>query len=194
VFFRNQGFEKILEPPPFDVSEREITEGQYKGSKVRTRTPFEPEDRLKKVISLNGLNAMELSQSITNRLSGDEDVWSVLPALTIASPLYATGSASRKNEIDRNSEIARKYDPLQIALGVSTNNFTGGFKYPYAISSSGEHGMIYIFGEEVSQRVPKILRASWVAIAIEREVVIRVYSNDFFNDRWKRGKEGNGYR
>jgi hypothetical protein len=114
LLFHNSKLAKILLPPRFSHEMNEA-ERDY----TSTWDSYDPIDRMRTVIESRDLNEENVKASIRNRYRS-KGMDNALPGWIIAQTIAAPFTISKRlRKADEIAELAAKYDPFRISLGMT---------------------------------------------------------------------------
>ncbi len=140
------------------------------------------------VLDARGLWGESLEQNLKRRLpksrKGALDQLPLVVLLPLAVILAPSTLAAQRHE----RAMAKLYDPYRVELETNYDEVAAVFGPPKHIYSLPGSKQIRVYGEQreaqVSPRyVSRRSRFHWVAVEFHDDSVIRVFSNDFFDDR-----------
>lgn len=181
--FHNEELTKILDPRAFDDVDDQVPEWARDVSK-----PIDPEQRLLAVLEARGLWGESLEQNLERRLpksrKGALDQFPLVVLLPLAVIQAPSTLAAQRHE----RAMAKLYDPFKVELETNPDEVAAAVGPPKHLYSFPGSKQIRVFGEQreaqVSRRyVSRRSRFHWVAVEFHDDRVIRVFSNDFFDDR-----------
>ena len=87
-----------------------------------------------------------------------------------------------EQEKDKHRKLLKQFDPLKVELGMSPDQVAETFTSKCVGERRVGESVIRFYGEagEVST-----IRDPWVAVRFEDDLVIAIYSADFFDPRWR---------
>jgi hypothetical protein len=176
LVFVDDGLTKVVEPLTEEFRDVELA-----GAMVSVRMPFDPFDKVEKVLSRPSLSDEDLAAAVDRArarkpaLSFNQTPAAVLtlPALALEAPRIAADYA-------RNRELARRYSPAKVRLGMPADEVDGLYGMPYATHAAPAREM-RVYGEAVALDINPAHRFSWVAVVFEEDRAIAVFTHDFFH-------------
>lgn len=163
-------------PPP------EMERIPYKNTFREVQRPLDVEKRVRLIIHEKGLSGMELVESVRKALPEGTSSLNVLPAFIVTAPLWLMAAKDIKNDYDRNKELAERFDPLKLDVGLSNAQVQMALGNPIKVIGSGDR-TVCLYGSDEPLRVSPVCRFSWVAVTFEGGKVTRIFSNDLFDRR-----------
>ena len=104
----------------------------------------------------------------------------------------AIGYVQAKRDHEKNAAIALKFDGMKIRLGMRQGDVERLFGPPRSCEQFPGGVTAQYFGDDYDTALVYPHSHSWVAVLYQGEVVVGVYSRDFFSPAWKRRRGGCG--
>ena len=177
--FTSGGLRSIVKPPVFEVEQR-----PYRGVSREVKKPIQPEKRIFEVLAAEALFGDRFVAALEGDLSklpGHKRSFNVLPAFLLTSKEFARADDKVEAAYRRNALLAEKFNPAKVKLGDKEDVLRSLYGTPLnVIESEGQTTRTYRFGSNEPLRVNPAHRFSGVAVVVEKEAVVRVFSHDFF--------------
>lgn len=177
--FRNGKLEKIVEPPP-----SEYKQVPYKGGILELKRPVDAEKRLEVVLAAPDLAGAQPAAAIRGKLpKRSRPPINVLPPFEPVPPVPAAARPRIVKNYQRNLELARRFDPFKLKLGMTPAAVDREFGEPLRLEGDGgpQPSRVYDSDEEVS--VNPEYAFSPVAVVFEKDAATRIFSNDFVDQK-----------
>jgi hypothetical protein len=182
LLFCDKTLIKIISPVP-----AELERYPYQGTTATRIKSWDIEDT-KRVV--NAINAPALTHAqIIDDLqpyNGKSMSLNVLPAFLLTGYFEKMTPRIRK-DYATNQEFLQHYDGCRANLGMSAGQVETIFGKPLRIFPTINGQIVRIFGNNIDLQVNSAYLFSCVAVVFDRqERVLAIYSQDFFNDDWKK--------
>ena len=178
LIFTNEHLKAVVDPP-----KPEFEKVPYKDTVREIPKPVDPEKRIKIVLDSADLSQEEVKLRIRQAMPKSASSLNMLPAFLIASPLFLARSGEIEGDYRTNAELAKKFDPVKLAVGAELGDVERAFGKPYRVIRDSEERVVQVYGSPVSLRINPSYRFSWVTVVLENGKVVRILSNHFFDQR-----------
>ena len=191
--FRNDRLVWILDTQPFFADAFETKSNpnpKYAGTKISVRKPWRAEEFMSSILETNTLSPKDFSAQLDAQLQkakGRKTDYNVLPAFVILAPLIVPDMVARSA---RHKGWLQEYDPFKANLGEKRTDVEAVYGKPQFIIKSDTAGReTHAYGpsellwrDKTRVHLGPVNKRFWVAVVYEKDVAIRVFSNDLFND------------
>jgi hypothetical protein len=175
--FTNDGLARITLPPRF---EHELS--PWERGKRATWKSNEPGERIEVVLQALDLDREALAATIEHSVKLNQQpkgMDNALPAAgivgVIGAPVIAPRKAVERSEIRK---LAAQFNPYRVRLGTTLSEVEQMFGQPHRVEQMEDHSETRYYG---SPKFGVQLSPFWVAVSFEKERVVSVFSDDFFN-------------
>ncbi len=139
--FREGKLDRIVEPPPKDVDVVPF----MGGTRAIERT-LDPYLRMEAVFQGPNIEGEELVRWLRVNTRKRSKSYNVVPAFILTAPLLAVAAPEMAKEYRRNTELAQKYDPEKVQIGMSKVEVAKQFGEPLQIASRKER-LSHVYGD-----------------------------------------------
>lgn len=171
--FTNNTLAKICEPPRVEYKRL-----PYKNTWREIPVYDDPERRMKTVLEAADLTEPALAESLKKRIPPPKSgSMNVLPAFIIAAPFWAATASSRAAQRAETEELAKKYDPLKVKLGMSIEQVETMFGEPHVKETLEAQRETRYYGS-AKLGADHLL---WISVVFESGQAVRVFTGSFFD-------------
>lgn len=175
--FERDRLTKVVEP----LLAEDFRDVKLDGSTVSVRMPFDPLDKIEKVLSRPSLGDTEVSEAVVRaRTTKPAFSFNQTPAAVLTLPALALEAPRIAADYKRNRELAAHYDAFLAPLGAQSATIDGLYGRSYASHAAASREM-RVYGEAVTLDINPAHRFSWVAVIFAADRAIAVISHDFFH-------------
>jgi hypothetical protein len=157
-----------------------------KGKDISWLAPEEPETRLQHLLAMPALSHHDIERRIAFERASNayaekyREPSALWAAVVIPAPLGVVALPRTMHENAHDNELARRFDPFKVRLGMTTDEVDAIYGMPRVVHSSSEQE-VRIYGGPVDRNIVVYPASSYVTVHFDDGRVIRVFSHEFFD-------------
>ena len=181
--FENEKLRAIQDRPKVEFETK-----THRGKPWKVPKAFDSEDRFNQIANAPNLTPLEIEsrfqQWAKNQNAATQgSELNILPAARIVAATSPTAKTAQLHAETQAAELAEKYNPFKIALGMTPSEVKALFGTPALQQNLSNGSQLHVYGEQLSGLVPAHIPYVWVSIVFCEGIVTRVFSHDLFDKR-----------